>query len=207
MRENSPGVVAGRLAALILMLGPLAAIGGEKTEPAPSADKTLVAWAAPANLTQRGGSVLTIEKPGGTFDAVVFGEMAPSKWKAGSNGFARTQRDQAGSPAETADAQTLVQIAVVSKGRQVTLYRNGRKYAEYRVAEAEQFGSDSLVLIGLRHVDANPDGRFFTGSIADARIYGAALDAHQIAALQPNQPSAMKPRRGGISRTAGPRTG
>ncbi|HOH31321.1 MAG TPA: hypothetical protein PLC40_16705, partial [Candidatus Hydrogenedentes bacterium] len=49
-------------------------------------DKTLVAWVTPANLTQRGGSVLTIEKSGGVFDAIVFGEIAPGKWMAGSNG-------------------------------------------------------------------------------------------------------------------------
>lgn len=42
-------------------------------------DKTLVVWAAPANLTQRGGSVLTIEKPGGVFDGIVLGELAPAK--------------------------------------------------------------------------------------------------------------------------------
>src|SRR5512136_2208253 len=91
----------------------------------PLKDKTLVAWVAPANLTQRGGSVLTIEKSGGVFDAIVFGEMAPAKWMAGSNGFARTQKDQAGAAAETAAPSALVQIAVVYKGKQVTLYRNG----------------------------------------------------------------------------------
>ncbi len=204
MRANNPGTTWGRFAAsprqwktiltfLALMIGSFPANGAEKVEKTLIADKTLVAWVAPSNLTQRGGSALTIEKSGGTFDAIVLGEMAASKWMAGSNGFARTQKDQASVPPETADHQTLVQIAVVYKGKQVALYRNGAKYADYAAGSSEQFGGDSLVLMGLRHVDANPDNRFFTGSVDDARIYGVALDAKQIAALKPNQPSEPKP--------------
>lgn len=184
------------LAALAVMLMSFPARGAEKAEKAEKTvigDKTLVGWVAPANLTQRGGSVLTIEKSGGTFDAIVFGENTPAKWMAGSNGFARTQKDQAGAPAETADPKTLVQVAVVYKGKQVTLYRNGAKYADYAVGSPEAFASDSLVLMGLRHLGANPEHRFFTGAIDDARIYGVALDAKQIAALVPNQPSDPKP--------------
>ena len=60
----------------------------------PLKDKTLVAWVAPANLTQRGGSVLTIEKSGGVFDAIVLGEIVPAKWMAGSDGFRRTKQQQ-----------------------------------------------------------------------------------------------------------------
>jgi hypothetical protein len=53
------------LAATLLSL---AARGGEKPV---IADKTFIAWVAPANLSQRGGSALTLEKSGGTFDAIV----------------------------------------------------------------------------------------------------------------------------------------
>jgi len=181
------------LTALALMLGAFAANAAESVQKPVIADKTLVAWVAPANLTQRGGSVLTIEKSGGTFDAIVFGELAESKWMAGSNGFRRTQRDQSAFPAETADSQTLVQIAIAYKDRQITLYRNGSKYADYITDNSERFGGDSLVLMGLRHLGANPENRFFTGAIEDARIYGVALDEQQIAALKPNQPSDPQP--------------
>lgn len=181
------------LAALAAMLLSFPARGAEKAENIVIGDKTFVAWVAPANLTQRGGSVLTIEKSGGTFDAIVLGERTPARWMAGSNGFARTQKDQAGVPAETADPKTLVQVAVVYRGKQVTLYRNGAKYADYAVESPEAFAGDSLVLMGLRHLGANPEHRFFTGAIDDARIYGVALDAKQIAALAPNQPSDPKP--------------
>src|ERR1051325_1138291 len=90
----------------ILMVGSVHAIvtAGELLR-----DKTLVAWVSPANLTQRGGSVLTIEKPGGAFDAMVLGEIVPAKWMAGSDTFKRTQQKQDDSPAETATAGILVQ--------------------------------------------------------------------------------------------------
>ncbi len=183
---------SGRIVLTVLAatLGSLAARGAE--QPA-IAEKTLVVWVAPANLSQRGGSVLTLEKPGGTFDAIVFGELAASRWMAGSNGFARTQKAQDSSPPETAAGKGLVQIAIVYQGKQITIYRNGVKYADYTVAGAEHFRSDSLVLMGLRHIDASPANRFFVGSIDDARIYGGALSARQIAALQPNQPSDPQP--------------
>ncbi len=181
------------LTALAVMLGCLMVHGAEKREEMVLGDKTLVAWASPANLTERGGSVLTVEKPGGVFDAIVFGEIASAKWMAGSNGFSRTQRDQSGVPAESAGKQTPVQIAIVYRGKQITLYRDGVRSADYAVGSAESFGGDSLVLMGLRHIDARPENRFFTGAIDDARIYGVALNAQQIAALKPNQPSDPKP--------------
>jgi len=189
-----PGTVALAVLAVTLLSFPArGAEKAEKVEKTVIGDKTLVAWVAPANLTQRGGSVLTIEKSGGTFDAIVLGEKTPARWMAGSNGFARTQKDQAGVPAETADPKTLVQVAVVYQGKQITLYRNGAKYADYAVESPEAFAGDSLVLMGLRHLGAHPEHRFFTGAIDDARVYGVALDAKQIAALAPNQPSAPKP--------------
>ncbi len=157
------------------------------------ADKTLVAWVSPANLTQRGGSVLTIERSGGTFDAMVFGEIAPTKWMAGSEGFARTMQQQAESAAETVKPPTLVQIAIVYQGKQVTIYRDGSQYANYTAKGSEKFRTDSLVLMGLRHMGAAADNRFFTGSIDDARIYATALSADQIKSLKPNQPSEPSP--------------
>ena len=54
------------------------ATGGDKVKAV--TDKTLVVWASLANLTQRGGGALTLENPGGQFDAVVVpGGWAPDK--------------------------------------------------------------------------------------------------------------------------------
>src|SRR5512136_2448540 len=97
----------------------------------PLKDKTLVAWVSPANLTQRGGSVLTIEKPGGVFDAIVFGELTPATWMPGSDGFRRTGKQQQDFPKETVANPPLVQIAIVYRDREITLYRNGQQAAKY----------------------------------------------------------------------------
>ena len=188
MKTNPVALGLGTLIAL-------AAVATAAPAVAPSLlkDKTLVVWASPANLTQRGGSALTIEKTGGVFDAIVLGELTSAKWMPGSDGFNRTQRAQESFPTETANNQTLVQVALVYQGKQITIYRNGTQVASYTAGGAEQFPSDSRVLMGLRHIDAAPENRFFLGSIDDARIYSVALSAEQVSALKPNEWSDPKP--------------
>ncbi len=156
-------------------------------------DKTLVAWVAPANLTQRGGSVLTVDDDAGHFDGIVFGEVLPARWMSGSDFFRRTQPDQAAWPAETADPNTFVQIAIVYKGRQVTTYRDGVQYSQHTIDQPPQrFDLRSVVLFGKRHVGQGDPARF-GGAIDDARIYDATLSAEQIAALKPNVASEPSP--------------
>lgn len=177
---------------LVAVGGWLVAAGAAPAAPFPLTDKTLVAWAAPANLTQRGGAVLSLDDQQSHFDALVFGELAVGRWMGGSDFYRRTPRDQAGWPAETADARTLVQLALVYRGTQVTLYRAGQLYARYNVKEPQTFGRDSAVVFGLRHLEAG-DGACFAGAVADARLYATALTAEQLAALQPGQPSDPPP--------------
>ena len=62
-------------------------------------DRTLVSWAAPATLDQRGGSVLTINQ-GDRFDGLVFAELAKGTWMLGSDYFRRTCKDQKSWPKE-----------------------------------------------------------------------------------------------------------
>ena len=192
MKPNAP---ARSCLAPCLALALAVLVTGLAAAPAPETlrDKTLVAWVSPANLTQRGGSVLTIEKPGGVFDGLVFGELAPATWMPGSDGFRRTKKEQQDFPKEAAANPPPVQIAIVYQGRQITLYRNGEKTATYTADGAESFGKDSFAVLGLRHLDAATENRFFTGWIDDARIYNVALDAAQIAALKPNLPAAPQP--------------
>ena len=155
-------------------------------------DKTLVAWVAPANLTQRGGSVLTLESWRNGFDGIVFGELAAGKWMAGSDLFSRTERNQDSFPAETAGPDTFVQIAMVYQGTQVTAYRNGVRYSQHAIIAPQPFGGGSRILIGRRH-SRQEDAGHFGGAIDDARIYDQALSAEQIAALKPNVASEIKP--------------
>jgi len=176
------------LLAIFIMCGSSAAIGKDIR----ISDKTLVAWACCENLTQQGGSILTLENRRGGFDGIVFGEIARSKWMAGSNLFQRTNNDQEKWPAETAGADTLVQIAIVYKGKQINIYRDGKLYAEYTMqSDPMVFDSESVVVIGFRHLDAA--GGFFSGSVDDARVYDIALEANAIAALKPNIMGDIKP--------------
>jgi beta-fructofuranosidase len=155
-------------------------------------DKTLVVWVSPANLTQRGGSALTIDNDRGGFDGIVFGELAPGKWMAGSDGFARTEKNQAAFVAEVAEAGMFVQMAMVYRGAQVTAFRNGVVYSEHAIGVPESFGGRSVVVIGRRHLTQNGSDHF-GGAIDDARIYDRALSAEEIAVLKPNAESEMKP--------------
>ena len=155
-------------------------------------DKTLVTWALPANLTQQGGSALTIQC-GDQFDAIVLGEVARGKWMAGSDFLRRTQRNQDGWVLETADDQAPVQIAIVYQDDQVRIYRNGQPYADYRTQNIDLLDVDNhIAVFGLRHVGA-ATGTQFVGAIEDARIYDRALTPAQISSLQPNRKSAIEP--------------
>jgi beta-fructofuranosidase len=155
-------------------------------------DKTLVAWVAPANLTQRGGSVLTLDDQQSHFDAIVFGELAPARWMAGSDFYRRTKKEQGDCPAETAGPQTVVQVAIVYQGNHVTVYRDGKVYVRHEISQPQAFRMGSAVLLGLRHIEA-ADGACFAGTIEDARLYDIPLTADQIAALRSRKRSEPRP--------------
>jgi sucrose-6-phosphate hydrolase SacC (GH32 family) len=155
-------------------------------------DKTLVSWVTLANTTQQGGSALTIQC-GDQFDGIVFGEKQAGKWMAGSNFYARTQGDQQANTVEKADGKTLIQIAVVYKGNQISIYRNGEPYASYEANNIDLLSAkDNMAVFGLRHEGAGT-GQTLRGSIDDARIFDRALTTDEIKKLQPNQPSEIKP--------------
>ncbi|MBN2327711.1 MAG: hypothetical protein JXR73_11210, partial [Candidatus Omnitrophica bacterium] len=155
-------------------------------------DKTLVVWTAPADLDQTGGSALTIDDRLSHFDAIVFGELSPRKWMAGSDFFARTQKQQEEYGVEAAQPDEYVQIGIVYEGKSVTIYRSGAVYAAYEIDRPQTFPPDSVILFGKRHLDMQGAG-FYQGKIADARIYDTALTCDQLRALKPNEPSAVSP--------------
>lgn len=156
----------------------------------PLLDKTLVVWVAPANLTQSGGSALTVNDTTiDRFDGIVFAELAPQVWMPGSNGYTRTQQDQSRWPRETVGATTWVQIAIVYQGQHVAVFRNGEPYASYVTdGEPHAYGPNTAVLFGQRHLQAGV--ACFEGRIRDARVFDRSLDQATIAAMQPGQPSA-----------------
>ena len=155
-----------------------------------AADKTLVSWVILKDKNIRAGSVLTVQA-GDQFDGIVFAELAETKWMAGSNHFKRTNKRQEEYPREDADANTLVQMAIVYKGDRITIYRNGKEYVSHKATNIDLLGNEeNYVVFGLRHVGG--EGHV-AALIEDARIYNKALSREEIQSLEPNRESSIKP--------------
>ncbi len=172
------------------LLGLLAPPQDAPAPATPLGDRTFVAWVAPANLIQKGGSVLSLDDGEGHFDGLVFGELAPARWMAGSDLYRRTRRDQAGVPAETAGPDTFVKLALVYRGKSVTLSRDGVVISSHAIESPQTFDDQAALFVGPRH-QGNSD--VFQGRIEDLRIYDRALDAAELAALKPDDPAGPKP--------------
>lgn len=148
-------------------------------------DKTLVVWASLENLEQRGGSVLTIDNRHDNFDGIVFGEIEPGRWMAGSDGFSRTNKEQTGSPAEVISGEDFIQIAIVYKGTKISIFRNGKLYDSYEINKPQEFSlGDCAILFGRRHIGVGQVQNSFAGKIKDARIYDFVLSSVQIKGLR-----------------------
>ncbi|WP_309892087.1 LamG-like jellyroll fold domain-containing protein [Archangium sp.] len=151
--------------------------------------KTLVAWVRVDDLSARGGTLLTLEKSNGAdvFDGIVYAEIRPLEWMAGSNNFIRTESPQSDRLDEGPVGQ-LVQLAItyLSSG-QINLYRNGILYASYTKGSNFTYDPsvDSInVIFGLRHDEASTISGFFTGRIEEAHLYNRVLSQGEIQALQ-----------------------
>lgn len=157
---------------------------------AANTDKTLVSWVTITDKNVRAGSVLTVQV-GQVFDGIVFAERAPGKWMAGSNSFVRTGSNPGAFPLETADKKTQVQMAIVYKAGQISIYRNAKPYASYKTGSVDLLGNkNNFVVFGLRHIGG--DGGI-GGAVDDARIYAKALTADELKSLEPNKASSIKP--------------
>ena len=149
--------------------------------------KTLEAWVVLRRLDQRGGGVISVERPGGSrFDAIVFGENEPRNWSAGSEFFRRTRHF--GGPLETAGPQSLVHLVIAyDEDGLIRAYRDGVPLGKPYRPEGES--TDPLrfepnaghVLIGLRHTGAA--NGFLDGEIEEARLFDRALSPPEIATL------------------------
>lgn len=184
VREHTTKTI---LVSLVLSFATLSLWGAD----AAKTDKTLVVWVAPANLTHRGGSVLTIQS-GDQFDGIVFGELQAGKWMAGSDYHKRTEKAKDKYIRETADSKTMVQMAIVYKSDEILIYRSGEIYASYQATNIDLLSPENnIAVFGLRHVGAA--GGRFSGAIEDARIYSKALTVDEIKSLRPNKKSKIEP--------------
>jgi len=155
-----------------------------------STDKTLVSWVILKDKSVRAGSAITVQL-GIKFDGIVFAERKEDRWMAGSDYFLRTREKQDATPVEAADGKALIQMAIVYKNDQISIYRNGELYDSYNAKNIDLLSSkDNSVVFGARCVSG-------VGSIAaaieDARIYSKALSVEELKSLKPNKESSIRP--------------
>jgi beta-fructofuranosidase len=185
-----PALLCLMISAMLLVFPASLSAQQPADQPAGLTEKTLVVWVSPDNLSQHGGSVLTIDDNAFHFDGIVFGELESARWMAGSDLFSRTERDQTKFPEESSTAGTFVQIAIVYSGKTITTFRNGDVYSRHDVGQLHTFPDNSVAIIGPRHI-GNQD--FFAGQIDDARIYSVALTDAQLKELKPGIAGDLRP--------------
>jgi hypothetical protein len=156
------------------------------TSPLPEnlAEKSLEVLMQLDPLDQRGGGAMTVQTlNGATFDSVVFAEADAKQWMAGSNNLARTEGFDG--PQERLGAERPVRITLVyhADGR-IEGYRDGVPYGKpSKKGSLQRYGEgQGQILFGLRHGTSPQSGRMFTGRIFEARLYGRALTANEVAA-------------------------
>ena len=147
----------------------------------PLAAKTLEVWVSLDGLEQRGGAAISVQSlDGNVFDAIVFGELEPGRWMAGSDNFVRSKSFSA--EPETAPKGQLVHLAIVyGADRSITAYRNGRPYGSSYIADTlATFPADGAqIVFGLRHSPAGGN-KMLAGAIKWAQLYDRALTADEI---------------------------
>jgi hypothetical protein len=146
--------------------------------------KTLAAWVTLADLKQRGGGVLSVQTfNGGTFDAIVFGEMEPGHWMAGSESFVRTL-SLGGPPELEADRQPVHLALVYAGDGTITAYRNGKLYGKpYKKPGPVLFrAGKAQIVFGLRHSPVGGN-RTLAGTLHSAQLFDRALKAEEVAIL------------------------
>ena len=126
MRKTAEPIIGSSIYFFVTVIAPVLLIPAvASTEKTSLTDKTLIVWASPANLTQRGGSALTVNDTTiDRFDGVVFAELESSVWMPGSNNHSRTHKGQSNWPKETAaggDTKTLKGIVGDSCELEITI--------------------------------------------------------------------------------------
>lgn len=144
--------------------------------------KTLEAWVQLDNLEQKGGGVMTLQtRDAKDFDSIVYAELKPRRWLAGSERHDRTQ--PLNGPKENEAHQGAIHIAYTyAADGTVTAYRQGVPYGKPIKPGLKSFAAGNAnVIFGSRHGPPSGD-RQLAGRILEARLYDRALTAAEIAA-------------------------
>lgn len=150
-------------------------------------DKTLVVWVRLHDPAIRGGGVFSLDTADDSdvFDGIRWAELAPRRWTASSNFWARSQ--QAIRVDEESDG--VVQLARVDDARgddvTVTFCRNGHRLMQYDDAPAATFHTGNAeVVFGKGHTSRTyPETGGLAGEIHEARLYDLPLDCASVGAL------------------------
>jgi len=147
--------------------------------------RTIEAWVKLDNLDQRGGGVIGLQTPDGRrFDAIVFGELDPGRWLAGSEGFVRSRGGASKAEAEAEATARPVHVAIAyAEDGTVRIYRDGRPYGTpYKTTGPVTFAAgEAQVVFGLRHAPAGGN-KMLAGTVVRARVYDRALEPAEVAA-------------------------
>ncbi len=147
-------------------------------------EKTLEAVVLLKNLEQKGGGVITVETTSGNlFDSIVFAELEPAKWMAGSNFHHRTQSFKGLTEKEAQLKPIHIAITYSDDGK-VTAYRNGEIYGStYQSKGIAEFpANDTIIAMGIRHEP--PGGNHSLAcTIVKARVFDKSLKPEEIKTL------------------------
>lgn len=146
-------------------------------------EKTLEVRVKLKTLQQAGGGVISLQSnDGNTFDAIVYSELEPAHWMAGSNGFQRTLSFRAAAE-QRADQEVVVITQVYQADGTIIAYRNGQPYGNpIRKDGAVKYeAGKSHVIFGLRHGTDVGGNRMLSGTIVGGKLYGKALTPEEVA--------------------------
>ena len=179
--------------ALAVMLGLVPASVAQTAQKLAIKDMTLVSWVSVDDLNCRGGSAMTIGGADSGFDGLIFAEKFPNKWLAGSEGWRRSV-DSTHTKAADAALNQLIQIALVHRGDDAFLFRDGQEIDSWKLKnESPVYGRDAYIMFGRRYLHSPGTNSYLHGSIRDARIYDRPLTAGELAALKPGEIGSVQP--------------
>ncbi len=153
-------------------------------------EKTLVAWVRMDQLGVFGGSALTLERDSADvnankFDGLVYGEVSPRKWMAGSEFYTRTESaPQQGWWEDAGPDTTVVMAAVYRLDGTISIYRDAVLYSTYQKGDPISNGAEpTAALFGRRHTWNGLQMPYLSARIGEARIYDEALSQQAIGRL------------------------
>ncbi len=153
-------------------------------------EKTLAAWVRLDDHRQRGGGAISLQTlDGNAFDAIVYAELEPRRWMAGSEAFVRTKSFNAHDEEEAEERAVFVCITYAEDGT-VRCYRDGKPYGEpFSSGALRTFAAgESQLVFGLRHSPVGA-GKMLGGVIERAALYDRALAPDEVAAALNSGPT------------------